>query len=331
MNSSSVPSAHDLEKAADRLSFFIPETPVLRSEAIDKASGASLFFKMENLMPDVGAFKARGAMNALLMLQPKERERGIVTHSSGNHAQAIAWAAKSYKQNVGGDSISTFIVMPSNANEMKKRGVREFGGTIIECEPSQSRREEKVVEIQEQTGASIIHPFNDYQVIAGQSTAVRELINRIHALHDIVVPVGGGGLISGSALAAHYMVPGINVIGAEPEGANDAFRSMQTGVLQKNDTVNTIADGLLTSLGEKNFPIIQEFVDRIITVSDEEIIAAMRMMWERLRVIVEPSGAVPLAAILKQREVFKGKRVGVIVSGGNVDLESALGLFKANV
>ncbi|MFZ6010186.1 MAG: pyridoxal-phosphate dependent enzyme [Bacteroidota bacterium] len=307
-----------ISAAHERIKPYIHRTPVLTSESIDSIAGCKLFFKCENLQY-IGAFKARGAMNAALSLSEADRAKGIATHSSGNHAQAVARAAKL----VG---TKAYIVMPHSAPEIKKKGVREYGGQIFECEPTAQSRESMLVEVRKKTGACEIHPFNNYDVIAGQATAAKELYEEITNLDFVVAPVGGGGLLSGTALATKFFSPKTTVIAGEPSGADDAYRSMQSGKIEVSQS-NSIADGLLTSLGEKTFAIIKEHVKEIITVTDPEIIAAMRLVWERLKLVVEPSAAVPLAAVLKAKEKFSGKRVGIIFSGGNVDLEKAGQLF----
>jgi threonine dehydratase len=315
-----VPDKKIIDKAHARIKSYIHNTPVLTSAGIDQQAGCSIFFKCENFQK-VGAFKARGAMNAVLSLPHEALERGVATHSSGNHAQALARAAKI-------KGVKSFIVMPTTAAEIKKRGVLSFDGQIFDCEPTLAAREQTLLEVREKTGATEIHPFNNYDVIAGQATAAKELFEEVSDLDLIVVPVGGGGLLSGTALAAASYSPATVVIAGEPTGADDAFRSLQTGRPEPSQA-KSVADGLLTSLGDKTFPIIQKHVKEIITVTDDEIIAAMRLIWERLKIIVEPSGAVPFAAILNRRNRFKGSRVGVVLSGGNVDLERALALFRA--
>lgn len=309
-----IPTKQDIIEAHERIAKHIPRTSVFHSNALDREVRGSVHCKMECLMPDVGSFKIRGVMNALLLLTPEERKRGVLTQSSGNHAQAFALVAK----RIG---IPATIVMPKNANPVKKRNVLEFGGTIVECEPGDVPREQMVLDVQSATGAVVIHPFNDYRVIAGQATAAKELLEEVPDLDAIVVPVGGGGLLSGTLLAAHYFSPQTKVVAGEPAGADDAYRSMQMGSIQSNQTVNTIADGLITKLGDKNFPIIQQYVDHIVRVEDAEIAAAMRELWERLRVTVEPSGAVSYAALLKEKERFFRQKIGIILSGGNVDLD----------
>jgi threonine dehydratase len=310
-----------ISEAHDRIKPFVHRTPVMTSTGINSMVGGSVFFKCENFQ-NVGAFKARGAMNAALSLSEGQRSKGIATHSSGNHAQAIARAAQILKT-------KSFIVMPRTAPEIKKNGVRGYGGEIFECEPTLEARESTLAEVIKKTGATEIHPFNNYAVIAGQATAAKELFEEIKDLDVIMAPVGGGGLLSGTALATKFFSPRTTVIAAEPAGADDAFRSLQSGKIEPSQS-NTIADGLLTTLGDKTFPIIKEYVKQVITVSDAEIAAAMRLIWERLKIIVEPSGAVPLAAVLKAKEEFKGKKVGIIFSGGNVDLERALKIMTAH-
>lgn len=308
----------NIEQAHERIQPYIHRTPVMTSASVDEIAGCKLFFKCENFQK-VGAFKARGAMNAALLLTSEERAKGIAAHSSGNHAQAIARAA----QILG---IKSFIVMPHTAPEIKKKGVRGYDGEIFECEPNLPSRESTLLEVVKKTGASEIHPFNNYDVIAGQGTAAKELFEDVADLDVIVAPVGGGGLLSGTALATKYFSPKTIVIAAEPEGADDTYRSMQSGKIEPSQS-NSIADGLLTSLGDKTFPIIRDHVKEVITVSDSEIISAMRLIWERLKIIVEPSCAVPLAAVLKSKEMFLNKRVGIILTGGNVDLEKVGKLF----
>lgn len=308
-----------IEQAHERIKPFVHRTPVMTSEAINELAGCSIFFKPENFQK-IGAFKARGAMNAALQLSPEQRAKGIATHSSGNHAQAIARAAKIL-------GIPSYIVMPSNAPEIKKKGVRGYGGEIFECENNLEAREITLTEVISKTGANEIHPFNNYEVIAGQATAAKELIEDAPQLDFLLAPVGGGGLLSGALLAAKYFSPSTKVIAGEPLGADDAFRSLQSGKIELSQS-NTIADGLLTSLGDKTFAIIRENVEKIITVTEAEIIAAMRLIWERMKLVVEPSAAVPLAAVLKEKDKFTGKKVGIILSGGNIDLENVGKLFS---
>lgn len=309
----------DIEQAHERIKQYVHRTPVLTSESINTIAGCNIFFKCENFQK-VGAFKARGAMNAAIQLLDAQRSKGIATHSSGNHAQAIARAGKILK-------IPAYIVMPNNAPQIKKEGVKGYGGQIFECEPNLKSRETTLADVISKTGATEIHPFNNYHVMTGQATAGKELFEEVNELNYLLAPVGGGGLLSGTLLAAKYFSPSTKVVAGEPEGADDAYRSMQSGKIEQSQS-NTIADGLLTTLGDKTFPIIKENVERVITVSDAEIVAAMRLIWERMKIIVEPSCAVPFAAVLKDKASFAGKRVGIILSGGNVDLEKAMKLFS---
>jgi threonine dehydratase len=301
-----------IEQAHERIQPYIERTPVLTSSSLNELAGCQLFFKCENFQK-VGAFKARGAINAALKLSKEERVKGLATHSSGNHAQAIARAGKIL-------GVKSYIVMPRTAPEIKKRGVRGYGGEIFECEPTLQAREETLATIIEKTSASEIHPFNNYNVMEGQATCAKELFEQAVSLDVVIAPVGGGGLLSGTALAAKFFSPSTVVIAGEPAGSDDTYRSLQSGKIEPAQS-NTIADGLLTTLGDKTFPVIRDNVREVITVTDEEIIAAMRLIWERLKIIVETSCAVPFAAVLKAKEKFKGKRVGIILSGGNVDLE----------
>jgi threonine dehydratase len=314
-----IPDKASIEEAHERIKDYIHRTPVLTSASIDEMAGCSIFFKAENFQK-IGAFKARGAMNAALSLSEPDRTKGISTHSSGNHAQALARAAKIL-------GVKSYIVMPRTAPDVKKKGVRAFGGEIFECEPTLEARETTLAEVVRKTGAIEIHPFNNYDVIAGQATAAKELFEEVRELNFIVTPVGGGGLLSGTALAAKYFSSQTTVIAGEPAGADDAFRSMKSGKIEPSQS-NSVADGLLTSLGDKTFPLIKQYVKEVITVTDKEIIEAMRLIWERLKIIVEPSCAVPFAAVLKDKSKFEGKRVGIILSGGNVDLARAFKLFS---
>ncbi len=295
-----------------RIAPYIHKTPVLSSRSINKIAGAMLFFKCENFQR-MGAYKMRGATNAILQLTDVQRQGGVVTHSSGNFAQALALAAKSL-------GVNAHIVMPTSAPMVKKIGVMEYGARIYECEPTLKARNAMADSIAKETGATFIHPSNDEKVIVGQGTAALELLMDHDDLEAIFCPVGGGGLIAGSALAANYFGKNCKVYGAEPFEADDAYRSLKSGKIEDNITVNTIADGLRTTLGDKNFPIIQKHVVGIIRVTEEEIIGAMRLIWERMKIIVEPSSAVALAGLLREKEKFKGQKIGIIISGGNVDL-----------
>jgi threonine dehydratase len=303
----------DIIDAHERIKPFIHKTPVLTSQTINKLTGAGLFFKCENLQK-IGAFKIRGGLNAVLSLPNEKLRKGIATHSSGNHAQAIAFAAREM-------GAKAYIVMPENSPQVKVDAVRGYGAEIFFCEPNQQERENLLNEVVEKTGAEFIHPYNDYRVITGQATCAKELIEEIPSLDMIIAPVGGGGLLSGTLLSAHHFSPATVVYAGEPEGAADAVLSIKNGRIEKAPYVKTIADGLLTTLGDKTFPIIQQYIKDILTVSDEEIIAAMKLVYERMKLVVEPSAVVPLAAVLKNKELFTGKKVGVIFSGGNVELK----------
>lgn len=306
------PGKDEIQAAHERIRSHIHRTPVLTSDSLNHISGADLYFKCENLQK-VGAFKFRGACNAVYSLTEDELANGVATHSSGNHAQALALAAKT-------KGIPAYIVMPENAPDVKRRAVEGYGAKVIPCSPNLEAREEMLNKVVDDTGATFIHPYNDYRIIAGQATAAKELIEDIEQLDVIITPVGGGGLLSGTVLSAKYFSPGTLVYAGEPAGADDAYRSLQEGKIVPAIDPDTIADGLLTSLGEKTFDIIQREVQEIITVDDSEIIAAMKLLWERMKIVVEPSGAVPFAAVLKAGDLFSGKRVGIILSGGNVDL-----------
>lgn len=305
-------SLETLREAALRIAPYIHRTPVLTSRSISSIAGAELFFKCENFQK-AGAFKIRGAANAVLSLNEQEKQKGVCTHSSGNFAQALALSAK----NAG---IKAYIVMPRTAPAVKKNAVLGYGAEVTLCEPTLEAREKTLAEVMKKYNAVFIHPYNDYRVIAGHASIVIELLEERNNLDYIVSPVGGGGLASGIALASHYLSPGTAVIGAEPEGAADAALSLKTGKIQPSLNPRTIADGLLTSLGDKTFPVISQYVQQIITVPEEEIISAMRLIWERMKIIVEPSSAVTLAAVLKEKNKFRGKRIGLVLSGGNVDM-----------
>jgi len=302
-----------LIEAHNRIKPFIHKTPVLSSSLINDMVGADIVFKCENFQK-MGAFKMRGAANAILCLSEKERQRGVVTHSSGNFAQAVSLAAQKL-------DVKAYIVMPENAPKVKKYGVKTYEGEIIECESTPQAREATANKIKEEKGASFLHPSNQDEVIFGNSTAAMELLEECPNLDVILTPVGGGGLIAGTALAVNYFSKNCKVIGGEPMEADDAYRSLISGKIETNDSFNTVADGLRTHLGDRNFPIIQKLVEKIIRVEEDEIINAMRIIWERMKIIVEPSCAVPFAAVLKNKEEFKNKKIGIILSGGNVDVE----------
>lgn len=308
-------SIDDIRKAANRIAKQIHVTPVLTCETINHCAGRSLFFKCENFQK-VGAFKFRGASNAVARLPQDVAQRGVVTHSSGNHAQALALAAKMR-------GIPASLVIPRNAPAVKRRAVEGYGGRVISCEPTLEARESTAENVLAETKGTLIPPFNHPDIMAGQGTVALELLELLPDLDAIIAPVGGGGLLSGIAVAAKSINPQISIVGAEPEGANDAARSKTSGKLQTNADPRTIADGLLTSLGSLTWPIIRDLVDDIITVSDDEIRTSMKIVWERMKIIIEPSSAVALAAVF--REEFQNKeglsRIGVILSGGNLDLD----------
>ena len=308
------PQYQDIEAALARIAGGVHQTPVMQSHLLNEHAGAEVFFKCEHLQR-VGAFKARGALNAVLSLSDEEAARGVATHSSGNHGAALAMAASQR-------GIPAHIVMPSNAPQVKKDAVAAYGGLIIECEPTQQARAAGLELVLEHTGANAVHPFMDSRVIAGQGTVAMELLQQVAELDVIAVPVGGGGLLAGTAIAVKHINPKIEVIAVEPEGADDAFRSFGLGELQGNASVNTIADGLRTSLGELNFDIIRKHVDTIVTVPDALIIEAMKLMWTRTKQVVEPSGVVSFAGVLEHPERFRGRRAGVVITGGNVDLDA---------
>lgn len=302
----------DLISCYNRILPYVHRTPVLRSRLLNEIAGAELYFKCENFQR-MGAFKMRGASNAILQLSEEQKKKGVVTHSSGNFAQALALAGQSL-------GVRAYIVMPSDSPQVKKNAVKDYGAEIIECAPTLTARETTAKKIEEEKGATFIHPSNDTDVIIGQGTACMELLQDYPNLEIIFSPVGGGGLIGGTALAAHFFGINCKVFGGEPETADDAFRSLQNDKIESNVSTNTIADGLKTQLGDKNFPIIKEYVERIILVTEQEIINSMKLIWERMKLVVEPSSAVALAALLKERESFRNKKIGIIISGGNVDL-----------
>ena len=310
----------DIRAAHARIADKIHRTPVLTSATLDALCGAQLFFKCENFQK-IGAFKARGATNAVFALTDAEAANGVATHSSGNHAAALARAARLR-------GIPAHIVMPSNAPKTKIESVRRNGGIIVFCEPTLVAREAACAKIIAETAARLVHPFDDYAVMAGQGTATLELLEQAPDLDLIIVPVGGGGLLCGTAVAAKGARPGIRVIAAEPAGADDAARSVAAGRLIPLEQAATIADGLRTSLSARTFPLIQQQVDGIVTVSEESIVAAMRRIWEVLKIIIEPSCAVPYAAIMDEKIDVSGKRVGIILTGGNVDLDALPWLVK---
>lgn len=313
MSNETAPDYAAVEQALGRIESWVHRTPIMRSRLLEQQVGAQVFFKCEHLQK-VGAFKARGASNAVLSLSDESAASGVATHSSGNHGAALAMAAASR-------SMPCRVVMPANAPAVKKDAVAAYGATIIECEPTLAAREAALESVVEETGAHPVHPYMDPTVIAGQGTVALELMQQVNDLDVIVVPVGGGGLLAGTALVAKHLNPKIEVVAVEPEGADDAFRSFGLGELQPQNNPDTIADGLRAGLGELNFDMIRNTVDTILTVPDSTTVEAMRLLWTRMKQVVEPSGAVSFAGLLDYPERFRGRRVGVVISGGNVDLD----------
>lgn len=307
------PTLADIRAAAERIKPYAHRTPVLTSESLNQKVGAQVFLKCENFQK-VGAFKFRGACNAVYSLTDEEAARGVCAHSSGNHAQALALAAQMR-------GIPAYIVMPNNAPTVKKNAVAGYGGLITFCEPTLQARENALDGIRLETGATLIHPYNDERVIAGQGTAALELLEEVPNLDAVIAPVGGGGLLSGTAIAATEIKPKIRVIAGEPQMADDAFRSMREGVIIPSINPKTIADGLLTSLGDLTFPVIRQRVEQVVTVSETGIVETMKYVWERVKIVIEPSAAAALAVLWEGKINLGGLKVGVILSGGNVDLE----------
>lgn len=307
-------SIKDINEASNRINGIINKTPILTSSFIDNLSGSNLFFKCENFQK-VGAFKFRGASNVLSLLNKESIKKGVATHSSGNHAQALALAAKNY-------GVPAYIVMPQNAPKVKVNAVMAYKAKITFCEANLKAREETLKEIIQETNATFVHPYNDFDIIAGQGTASLELLKEVPDLDIIISPIGGGGLCSGTLIYSKEHKPSLKVYGAEPSGASDAKKSLALGELQPSINPKTICDGLLTSLGDKTFSIISHYIDDILLVDDNEIISAMKLIWERMKIIVEPSSATVLAVVLKYPEHFQSKKIGLILSGGNVDLNN---------
>jgi threonine dehydratase len=305
----------DIQQAHERIKPFIHNTPILTSNQVDQITGAQLFFKCENFQK-VGAFKARGATNTVLSLSAEEKTKGVCTHSSGNHGQALAYAAKL-------NHMDAQIVMPSNAPSVKKDAVSGYGAHVIECTPTLAAREATVADVVKAMGCTLIHPYNDDRIITGQATAAKEVYEELGTdyLDYLLTPVGGGGLLSGSLLSTKYMSPSTQVIGCEPAGADDAYQSFLLKKHLPSVNPDTIADGLLTTVGEIPHAIIGEYVHDIKIVTDEEIIAAMKLTWERMKILIEPSSAVCLAVVLKHKTLFEGKKIGIILTGGNVDVK----------
>ena len=308
-----IPTFDDVVAAHERIRPYIHDTPVLTSTTFDEMSGASLFFKCENFQK-AGAFKVRGACNAVFGLSDEQAAKGVATHSSGNHALSLSYAA-------GRRGIPCHVVMPKTAPEAKKAAVRGYGGQITECEASTSSREAVFAEVQAATGADFVHPYNDPRVIAGQGTCSRELMAQVQGLDAVIAPIGGGGMVSGTCLTLSEIAPHVEIYAAEPEQADDAMRSFRAGHIIADDAPQTVADGLKVPLKERTWHFVSTYVTDILTASEQEIVDAMKLTWARMKIVMEPSCAVPLAVILKNPDVFRGKRVGVIVTGGNVDLD----------
>lgn len=308
-----VPTYDDVLIAAERIAPHVHRTPVLTSSYLNALTGAELFFKCENFQK-AGAFKVRGASNAVFGLHEAKLARGVATHSSGNHALSLSYAA-------GRRGIPCTVVMPRTAPQAKKDAVRGYGGVIVECEPSTSSREAVFAEVAARTGADFVHPYNDPRVIAGQGTCSRELMEQVEGLDAVIAPIGGGGMISGTCLTLSSTAPGVKIYAAEPKNADDAFRSFRAGHIVADDAPDTVADGLKVPLKDLTWHFVSRHVTDIFTATEDEIIEAMKLTWKRMKIIIEASCAVPLATILANPEVFRGKRVGVIITGGNVDLD----------
>jgi len=309
-----LPTYDDMLAAHERIKPHIARTPIRISAYLNELTGADLFFKCENFQ-EPGAFKVRGACNAVFGLDEAQAAHGVATHSSGNHASCLSYAAMRR-------GIPCHVVMPHTAPQAKKDTVRRYGGVITECEPSTSAREAVFAQVQARTGGNFVHPYNDPRVIAGQGTCAKEFVEQTDGLDMVVAPIGGGGMISGTCLTLSTLAPETQVIAAEPEQADDAYRSFKAGTLIADDAPRTVADGLLVPLKELTWHFVSHHVSQIYTASDAEIIAAMKLTWKHLRIVMEPSSAVPLAVVLKNPDVFRGKRVGIIVTGGNVDLDA---------
>ena len=308
-----IPTFNDVETAQERIKPYIHKTPVLSSIYLNKISGAELYFKCENFQK-AGAFKARGASNAVFGLSNEVALKGVVTHSSGNHGLSLAYAA-------GRKGIPVTVVMPHTAPEPKKDAVRDYGGTIVECEPSSTSREETSARVVAESGADFVHPYNDPRVISGQATCSLELLEQTGGLDAVIAPIGGGGMISGSCLAMSNVAPEIKICAAEPKNADDAYRSFKAGYIIADDAPVTVADGLKVPLKDLTWHFVSKHVEDILIATEQEIIDAMKLIWQRMKIVIEPSSAVPLATILKNKNIFSGKRVGVIITGGNVDLD----------
>lgn len=308
-----IPTFDDVQAAHKRIKPYIHRTPVLTSSYFNKLTGAQLFFKCENFQK-AGAFKVRGATNAVFGLSDEQAKKGVATHSSGNHALSLSYAASRR-------GIDVTVVMPRTAPEAKKQAVRGYGGKVMECEPSTAAREAMLEELVANTGADFVHPYNDHRVIAGQATCSLELMDEVGPLDAVVAPIGGGGMISGTCLSMSNISPSTKIYAAEPANADDAYRSFKSGIMIEDDAPQTIADGLKVSLRPRTWHFVSNYVNDIFLATEEEIIEAMYLTWQRMKIIIEPSCAVPLAVILKNKEVFAGKKIGVILTGGNVDLK----------
>ena len=308
-----IPTFNDVLAAHDRIKPYIHLTPVLTSRMMNELTGAELFFKCENLQK-AGAFKARGASNAVFSLTDAQAAKGVATHSSGNHGTCLSYAA-------GRRGVPCTVVMPRTAPQAKKDAVKGYGGRVVECEPSTTSREAVFAEVVKETGAEFVHPYNDHRVIAGQATCSKELIEQVSGQDAVVAPIGGGGMVSGTCLTLSNLAPQIKIYAAEPEQADDAYRSFKAGHIIADDAPNTIADGLKVPLKELTWHFVRNHVTDILTASEDEIIEAMKLTWKRMKIVMEPSCAVPLATIIKNKHIFAGKRVGVIITGGNVDLD----------
>ncbi|RNF33631.1 beta-hydroxyaspartate dehydratase BhcB [Paracoccus methylarcula] len=308
-----IPTLEDMLAARERIAGHVHRTPVLTSRMLNELTGAELFFKCENLQK-AGAFKARGASNAVFGLTDEQAAKGVATHSSGNHGTCLSYAA-------GRRGIPCTVVMPRTAPQAKKDAVRGYGGRVVECEPSTSSREAVFAEVVAETGAEFVHPYNDPRVIAGQGTCSAELIEQVEGLDAVIAPIGGGGMVSGTCLTLSNLAPNVKIYAAEPEQADDAMRSFKAGHIIADDAPDTVADGLKVPLKELTWHFVQRHVTDILTASEAEIVEAMKLIWKRMKIVMEPSSAVPLATILKNRDVFAGQRVGFIITGGNVDLD----------
>ncbi len=308
-----IPTFEDVLEAANRIAPHIHRTPVLTSSYLNDLTGAELFFKCENFQK-AGAFKVRGACNAVFGLQDNQLNRGVATHSSGNHALSLSYAA-------GRRGVPCNVVMPRTAPQAKKDAVRGYGGVIVECEPSTTSREAVFAEVQARTGADFVHPYNDFRVIAGQGTCSRELLEQVSGLDAVIAPIGGGGMISGTCLTLSELAPGMEIYAAEPLNADDACRSFKAGRIIADDAPETVADGLKVPLKDLTWHFVSRYVTDVFTATENQIVDAMKLTWQRMKIVIEPSCAVPLATILANPEVFRGKRVGVVITGGNVDMD----------